>query len=71
MADDTKPFNQNGYLMLNGPDDTLWIPRSSNKSWLTLFYALPREMVEERKDVFPDHPPGRRSHPHHLVHEGQ
>lgn len=50
MADDTKPFNQNGYLMLNGPDDTLWIPRSSNKSWLTLFYALPRVMVEKQRE---------------------
>ena len=50
MANDTKPFNQNGYLMLNGPDDTLWIPRSSNKSWLTLFYALPREMVDKQKE---------------------
>ena len=34
--------------MLNGSDDTLWIPRSSNKSWLTLFYALPRKMVEKQ-----------------------
>lgn len=52
MADDKKQFNQNGYLMLNGPDDTLWIPRSSNKSWLTLFYALPRVMVEKQKEYF-------------------
>lgn len=52
MADDKKQFNQNGYLMLNGPDDTLWIPRSSNKSWLTLFYALPRVMVEKQRDIF-------------------
>ncbi len=50
MADDKKNFNQNGYLMLNGPDDTLWIPRSLNKSWLTLFYALPKEMIEKQKE---------------------
>ena len=43
MQNRNEQHNESGYLMLNGPDDTLWIPRSSNKSWLTLFYLLPKE----------------------------
>ena len=28
------------------PDGIIEIPQGSNLSWLTLFYALPRELVE-------------------------
>ena len=51
MQNGNRQHNESGYLMLNGPDDTLWIPRSSNKSWLTLFYLLPKELVEKQKEV--------------------
>lgn len=50
MQSENKKPNESGYLMLNGPDDTLWIPRSSNKSWLTLFYLLPKELVQKQKE---------------------
>lgn len=30
------------------PQTIIEIPQSSNLSWLTLFYALPRELVEKR-----------------------
>jgi len=30
------------------PDEIIEIPKSSNLSWLRLFYALPRELVEKR-----------------------
>ena len=50
MENGTEHFDQNGYLLLNGPEDTLWIPRSSNKSWLTLFYALPKELVQKQRE---------------------
>ena len=46
MQNRNRQHNESGYLMLNGPDDTLWIPRSSNKSWLTLFSLLPKEPVQ-------------------------
>ncbi len=36
-----------GYLVLL-PDEIIEIPKSSNLSWLRLFYALPRELVEKR-----------------------
>ena len=29
------------------PDGIIEIPQGSNLSWLTLFYALPRELVEK------------------------
>ena len=32
MQNRNRQHNESGYLMLNGPDDTLWIPRSSNSS---------------------------------------
>ena len=50
MQNRNRQHNESGYLMLNGPDDTLWIPRSSNKSWLTLFYLLPKELVQKQKE---------------------
>lgn len=50
MQNGNRQHNESGYLMLNGPDDTLWIPRSSNKSWLTLFYLLPKELVQKQKE---------------------
>lgn len=50
MDNRTEHVNHNGFLMLNGPQDTLWIPRTSNKSWLTLFYALPRELVQKQPE---------------------
>ena len=30
------------------PQKIIVIPQDSNLSWLTLFYALPRELVEKR-----------------------
>ena len=36
-----------GYLVLL-PDEIIEIPKSSNLSWLRLFYSLPRELVEKR-----------------------
>ena len=30
------------------PDEIIEIPKSSNLSWLRLFYSLPRELVEKR-----------------------
>lgn len=50
MQNRNRQHSESGYLMLNGPDDTLWIPRSSNKSWLTLFYLLPKELVQKQKE---------------------
>jgi len=32
------------------PDQIIEIPLSSNLSWLRLFYALPRELVEKRPE---------------------
>ena len=32
------------------PDQILEIPKSSNLSWLRLFYSLPRELVEKRPE---------------------
>ena len=32
------------------PQTIIEIPQSSNLSWLTLFYALPKELVEKRAE---------------------
>ena len=32
------------------PQTIIEIPQSSNLSWLTLFYALPKELVEKATD---------------------
>ena len=50
VSEETKKTGKSGYLMLNDPEDVLFIPRSSNKSWLTLFYSLPQELVEKQKE---------------------
>ncbi len=40
----TKPYS---FIVLL-PNSVIEIPQSSNLSWLTLFYALPKELVEKR-----------------------
>ncbi len=37
----------NGFIVIL-PDEIIEIPKSSNHSWLRLFYSLPRELVEKR-----------------------
>ena len=39
----------NGYIVIL-PEQIIEIPLSSNFSWLRMFYALPRELVEKRPE---------------------
>ena len=34
------------------PDEIIEIPQDSDKSWLTLFYSLPRELAEKWKPAY-------------------
>lgn len=38
------------------PGEIIEIPQNSDKSWLTLFYSLPRELAEKWKPAY-DLPP--------------
>lgn len=40
---------QRGYIVIL-PEQIIEIPLSSNLSWLRMFYALPRELVEKRPE---------------------
>lgn len=40
---------ENSFPVIDGKD-LIFLPRSSNKSWLTLFYALPKELVEKQPE---------------------
>ena len=55
MADNKKHTNQNGYQMLNGPDDTLWISRSSNESWLYFSMHFQKKWLKSKKNIFRYH----------------
>ena len=37
------------------PQTIIEIPQSSNLSWLTLFYALPKELVENEQNIWNCH----------------
>ena len=40
---------ENSFPVMDGKD-LIFLPRSSNKSWLTLFYVLPKELVEKQPE---------------------
>ena len=40
-----------GFLVVL-PGDIIEIPQDSDKSWLTLFYSLPRELAEKWKPAY-------------------
>ena len=41
-----KQTGPNGFLVVL-PGEAIEIPQDSNKSWLTLFYSLPKELAEK------------------------
>ena len=41
-----KQTDPNGFLVVL-PGEIIEIPQDSDKSWLTLFYSLPRELAEK------------------------
>lgn len=42
-------YSPSGFIVVL-PQTIIEIPQDSNLSWLTLFYALPQELVEKRAD---------------------
>lgn len=44
------PNGPSGFIVIGDHGDGLVIPFSDNRSWLNLFYALPEEILEKRKD---------------------
>ena len=47
MSEEYKAKGPKGFIVIL-PDEIIEIPKSSNLSWLQLFYSLPRELVEKR-----------------------
>ena len=46
-----KRKSPNGFIVVL-PGEIIEIPQNSDKSWLTLFYSLPRELVEKWKPAY-------------------
>lgn len=46
-----KQTGPNGFLVVL-PGEIIEIPQDSDKSWLTLFYSLPRELAEKWKPAY-------------------
>ena len=46
-----KQTGPKGFLVVL-PGEIIEIPQDSDKSWLTLFYSLPRELAEKWKPVY-------------------
>lgn len=47
----TQPKDPKGFLVVL-PGEIIEIPQDSDKSWLTLFYSLPKELAEKWKPAF-------------------
>ena len=47
----TRPKDPKGFLVVL-PGEIIEIPQDSDKSWLTLFYSLPKELAEKWKPAF-------------------
>lgn len=46
-----KQTGPKGFLVML-PGEIIEIPQDSDKSWLTLFYSLPRELAEKWKPTY-------------------
>ena len=46
-----QPKEPKGFLVVL-PGEVIEIPQDSDKSWLTLFYSLPKELAEKWKPAF-------------------
>ena len=47
----TQPKGPKGFLVVL-PGEIIEIPQDSDKSWLTLFYSLPKELAEKVETGF-------------------
>ena len=52
MQSGTSANNPTGFIMIDTHGDGLRIGHNDPKSWLTLFYQLPREILDKRKEYY-------------------
>ncbi len=52
MSENFRQTGPSGFIMIGPKGEGMVIPFSDNKSWLTLFYLLPREILDKRKEYY-------------------